>query len=54
MAEVKQSGPERTKKREPGKITRAIKVALVGDGTVVRTVATQHKTQFLFRERLVC
>lgn len=25
---------ERTKKREPGKITRAIKIALVGDGTV--------------------
>jgi Ras-related C3 botulinum toxin substrate 1 len=28
---------ERTKKREPGKITRAIKVALVGDGTVGKT-----------------
>jgi len=28
---------DRTKKREPGKITRAIKVALVGDGTVGKT-----------------
>eukprot|EP01119_Soliformovum_irregulare_P011049 TRINITY_DN2740_c0_g1_i1.p1 TRINITY_DN2740_c0_g1~~TRINITY_DN2740_c0_g1_i1.p1 ORF type:complete len:247 (+),score=60.46 TRINITY_DN2740_c0_g1_i1:200-940(+) len=28
---------ERTKKRDPGKITRAIKVALVGDGTVGKT-----------------
>jgi len=28
---------ERTKKREPGKIQRAIKVALVGDGTVGKT-----------------
>jgi len=28
---------ERTRKREPGKITRAIKVALVGDGTVGKT-----------------
>eukprot|EP01114_Cavostelium_apophysatum_P006960 TRINITY_DN1857_c0_g1_i1.p1 TRINITY_DN1857_c0_g1~~TRINITY_DN1857_c0_g1_i1.p1 ORF type:complete len:282 (+),score=84.94 TRINITY_DN1857_c0_g1_i1:1013-1858(+) len=28
---------EKTKKREPGKITRAIKVALVGDGTVGKT-----------------
>jgi len=28
---------ERTKKREPGKITRAVKVALVGDGTVGKT-----------------
>jgi len=28
---------ERTKKRQPGKITRAIKVALVGDGTVGKT-----------------
>jgi len=28
---------ERTKKREPGKITRAVKVALVGDGTVRKT-----------------
>jgi len=31
------STTERTKKREPGKITRAIKVALVGDGTVGKT-----------------
>jgi len=31
------NGSERTKKREPGKITRAIKVALVGDGTVGKT-----------------
>jgi len=28
---------DRTKKRDPGKITRAIKVALVGDGTVGKT-----------------
>jgi len=28
---------ERTKKRDPGRITRAIKVALVGDGTVGKT-----------------
>jgi len=28
---------ERTRKREPGKITRAIKIALVGDGTVGKT-----------------
>ena len=31
---VSQSGSERTSKRTPGKITRAIKVSLVGDGTV--------------------
>jgi len=31
------STTERTRKREPGKITRAIKVALVGDGTVGKT-----------------
>jgi small GTP-binding protein len=37
MAEVKDSGSDRTRKREPGKITRAIKVALVGDGTVGKT-----------------
>jgi len=37
MAEVTESGPDRTKKRDPGKITRAIKVALVGDGTVGKT-----------------
>lgn len=38
MAQVKESaGGERTKKRDPGKITRAIKVALVGDGTVGKT-----------------
>jgi len=28
---------DRTQKREPGKITRAIKIALVGDGTVGKT-----------------
>jgi len=37
MALVADSGPDRTKKREAGKITRAIKVALVGDGTVGKT-----------------
>jgi len=38
MAEQKElEDGERTKKREPGKITRAIKVALVGDGTVGKT-----------------
>jgi len=37
MAQVIEVGPERTKKRDPGKITRAIKVALVGDGTVGKT-----------------
>jgi GTPase SAR1 family protein len=37
MAEVNDSTMERTKKRDPGKITRAIKVALVGDGTVGKT-----------------
>jgi len=39
MAEVvvADSGQDRTKKRDPGKITRAIKVALVGDGTVGKT-----------------
>jgi len=37
MAQVAESGPDRTKKRDPGKITRAIKVALVGDGTVGKT-----------------
>jgi len=37
MALVADSGSERTKKRDPGKITRAIKVALVGDGTVGKT-----------------
>jgi len=31
------STTERTRKREPGKITRAIKIALVGDGTVGKT-----------------
>jgi len=34
---VSDSGQERTKKREAGKITRAIKIALVGDGTVGKT-----------------
>jgi len=37
MALVADSGPDRTKKRAAGKITRAIKVALVGDGTVGKT-----------------
>jgi len=39
MAEMTADGAQekRTKKREPGKITRAIKVALVGDGTVGKT-----------------
>jgi len=37
MAQVAESGAGRTKKRDPGKITRAIKVALVGDGTVGKT-----------------
>jgi len=37
MSQIIESGPERTKKRDPGKITRAIKVALVGDGTVGKT-----------------
>jgi len=31
------SSSERTKKRDPGRITRAMKVALVGDGTVGKT-----------------
>jgi len=35
--EITAESTERTKKREPGKITRAIKVALVGDGTVGKT-----------------
>jgi len=35
MAEI--TDDKRTKKREPGKITRALKVALVGDGTVGKT-----------------
>jgi len=34
---ITESGSARTKKRDPGKITRAIKVALVGDGTVGKT-----------------
>jgi len=34
---VSDNTTERTKKREPGKITRAVKVALVGDGTVGKT-----------------
>jgi len=37
MALIAESGSARTKKRDPGKITRAIKVALVGDGTVGKT-----------------
>jgi len=37
MAEQVDPNLERTKKREAGKITRAIKVALVGDGTVGKT-----------------
>jgi len=37
MAQVTDSGADRTKKRDPGKITRAIKIALVGDGTVGKT-----------------
>jgi len=37
MAQIAESGPDRTKKRDPGKITRAIKLALVGDGTVGKT-----------------
>lgn len=37
MAEVTTSGTDRTKRRDPGKITRAIKIALVGDGTVGKT-----------------
>ncbi len=32
--EVGTGDAERTKKREPGKIQRALKVSLVGDGTV--------------------
>jgi hypothetical protein len=38
MADKKEieDGLQRTKKRQPGKIQRAIKVALVGDGTVGR------------------
>jgi len=34
---ISQSGAERTQKRNPGKITRAIKISLVGDGTVGKT-----------------
>jgi GTPase SAR1 family protein len=37
MAEVLDPNIERTKKRDPGRITRAIKLALVGDGTVGKT-----------------
>jgi small GTP-binding protein len=37
MADNQNSEWLRTQKREPGKITRAIKVALVGDGTVGKT-----------------
>jgi hypothetical protein len=41
--EVKDDEIERTKKREPGKIQRAIKVALVGDGTVKSHNRTEKK-----------
>jgi len=37
MAQEVDPNLERTKKRDPGRITRAIKVALVGDGTVGKT-----------------
>ncbi len=42
---AQQEEKDRTKKRDPGKITRAIKVALVGDGTVQNT--NQYETSIL-------
>jgi len=39
---------QRTKKRDPGKITRAIKVALVGDGTVGKTALLMSYTHQCF------
>ena len=44
---------DRTKKREPGKITRAIKVALVGDGTVGKTCLCMSYACQAFMEEYV-
>jgi len=44
---------EKTKKREPGKITRAIKVALVGDGTVGKTAISMAYVCQAFLEEYV-
>jgi len=47
------STTEKTKKREPGKITRAIKVALVGDGTVGKTAISMAYVCQAFLEEYV-
>jgi len=44
---------DQTKKREPGKITRAIKVALVGDGTVGKTCLSMAYVCQAFLEEYV-
>jgi len=60
MAEGKEEAPdaltealERTQKREPGSITRAIKVALVGDGTVGKTALLMSYVCQAFLEEYV-
>jgi hypothetical protein len=46
--EDKEEVPIRTKKREPGKIAKAIKLGVVGDGTVGKTTYVSKCISALF------